>query len=84
MVSQKERTEKDIQKLWRIIKEFKRLRLHDDYPQILEWATNYANDAQFFFDNGDVFSAFGAANYAYGFIDAILVIEGKKDEANSF
>lgn len=84
MVTERERTEKDIKKLWRIIKEFKRLRLHDLYPQILEWATNYANDAQYFFDNNDTFSAFGAANYAYGFIDAILVLEGKKKEENSF
>ena len=80
MVSEKERTETDIKKLWRIIKEFKRLRLHDEYPQILEWATNYANDAQYFFDNNDIFSAFGAANYAYGFIDSILVLEGKKSD----
>ncbi len=37
-----------------------------------------------FVEKGDYFTSFGAANYAYGFIDCILVLENKKDETNVF
>jgi len=76
----RERAGKDIEKLGRIIAIFRSLGLHRKYPKILEYAENYGKDASHFFDKGDYFSSFGAANYAYGFIDAVLVIEGKKDE----
>ncbi len=75
-----ERAKKDIDKLTKIIRVFKDLKLDAKYPQVLEYAENYLSDARHFYENGDHFSSFGAANYAYGFIDAILLIEGKKDE----
>jgi len=76
----KERAKKDIEKLDRIIQVFRDNGLADKYPQVLEYAQNYGSDARHFYEKGDYFSSFGAANYAYGFIDAILLIEGKKDE----
>lgn len=76
----KERAAKDIGKLDRIIAEFRKLGLDSKYPQVFEYARNYGDDARHFFDNGDFFSAFGAANYAYGYIDCILLLEGKKDD----
>lgn len=77
----KERAKKDLDKLDRIIKRFKELGFSEKYLKVLEYAENYAKDAKHFYEEGDYFTAFGAANYAYGFIDAVLVIEGKKDEA---
>ena len=83
-MDQKTRAKKDLDKLDRIIIEFKKLKLDSKYPQVMEWAQNYATDAKHYFEKGDYFTSFGAANYAYGFIDCVLVIEKKKDESNVF
>jgi len=78
-----ERAKKDIDKLDKIIQIFKEMGLGDKYPKVLEYAENYGTDAKHFYEKQDYFSSFGAANYAYGFIDAVLVIEGKKSEQNA-
>ena len=80
----KERAKKDLDKLDKILKVFKSLGFDKKYPEVMEYAENYGNDAKHFFEKEDYFTSFGAANYAYGFIDAILVIEGKKDETTTF
>jgi hypothetical protein len=80
----KERAKKDIDKLDRMLQVFRGMDLGRKYPQVLEYAENYASDARHFYEKGDYFTAFGAANYAYGFLDAVLVIEGKKDENTTF
>jgi len=74
----KERAEKDVKKLKEIIAEFEVLDLHEKYSDAYEWAKNYLKDAEHFFAKKDYFSSFGAANYAYGIIDGILIIEKKK------
>jgi hypothetical protein len=78
-MDEKERAEKDIKKLEAIIKEFKSYKFNR-YNEVLEWAVNYFNDSKHFFDKGDYFSAFGAANYAYGIIDGLLILEKKKGD----
>ena len=75
-----ERARKDIEKLAKILGEFKKHQLHNKYPQIVEWVENYLQDAKHFYKNKDYYSAFGAANYAFGIIDGILIIEGKTHE----
>lgn len=77
-MNEQERAFKDIEKLKGIISEFQKLKLSETYLKILEWATNYMHDSEHFYKKKDYYSAFGAANYAYGIIDAILIIEGKK------
>ncbi len=79
-MDERERARKDLDKLERILAVFRSLGLGPKYPKVLEYAENYGRDARHFFEQGDYFTSFGAANYAYGFIDAVLVIEGKKDE----
>ncbi|MGV8084672.1 MAG: DUF357 domain-containing protein [Candidatus Bilamarchaeum sp.] len=79
-MDQKERTLKDLDKLQRIITIAKDLGLDKKYQDVLDHAQNYLVDAQHFYNSGDYFTSFGAANYAYGFIDAILIIEGKRDQ----
>jgi len=76
-LDEKDRAKKDLDKLDRIVVEFKGLGLDKKYPQVMEWVTNYSNDAKHYFEKGDYFTSFGAANYAYGFIDCVLVIEKK-------
>ena len=84
IMDQKSRAEKDLVKLNLIISEFKKRGLDSKYPAVLEWAQNYATDAKHYFEKGDYFTSFGAANYAYGFIDCVLVIEKRKDETGVF
>ncbi|MBD3210188.1 DUF357 domain-containing protein [Candidatus Micrarchaeota archaeon] len=79
----RERAKKDMDKLGRMIARFRELGLAEKYPGIIGYADNYFADARHFYAEGDYFTAFGAANYAYGFIDAVLVIEGRKEEALS-
>jgi hypothetical protein len=74
------RAQKDLDKLGRMLAAFHSYGFDTKYPQVLEYAENYAADARHYFEKGDYFTSFGAANYAYGFIDAVLLIEGKKDE----
>ena len=81
-MNEKERATKDIDKLKKILVEFKKHKLDKKYPQILEWTENYLHDSEFFFKKEDYFSAFGSANYAFGIVDGILIIENKKDETN--
>jgi hypothetical protein len=75
----KERAKKDLDKLERIMAVFRSYGFDVKYPSVFEYAENYAADARHYFEKGDYFTSFGSANYAYGFIDAVLVIEGKKD-----
>jgi hypothetical protein len=76
----KERAGKDLIKLRRMMDIFVSLGFDRKYPEVFSYVRDYASDAEHFFDSGDYFTSFGAANYAYGFMDAVLVIEGKKDE----
>ena len=77
-MEQKERAAKDVQKLKDIIAEFKQHGLDRKYAAAYEWATNYLHDSEHFLAKGDFFSSFGAANYAYGIIDGLLITEKKK------
>ncbi len=78
-LDERSRAEKDLQKLSRIMDVFRSYGFERKYPEVYEYAMNYGTDARHYFEKGDHFTSFGAANYAYGFIDAVLVIEGKKD-----
>lgn len=42
----------------------------DDASEIIEMATNYVNDAKHFEKKGDLVNAYGALNYAHGWIDS--------------
>ncbi len=79
-ITEKSRALKDIKKLKEIMREFLRLKLNKKYRAVYEWVKNYANDAEYFYKNKDYFASFGCVNYAYGFVDCILILEGKKKE----
>ncbi len=82
-LTEQERALKDIEKLEHRISEFKKLDLVEKYKEVFEYVENYHADAKHFYSEGKYFTAFGAANYAYGFIDAVLVIEGKLEAEES-
>lgn len=77
-MDRKTRVKKDIDKLEKMIEDFRGNGLDGRYPLIFEYVENYFSDSVHFFENKDYFTAFGAINYAHGFIDTILMIEGKK------
>ena len=79
-MDQKERAKKDLDKLEKILSIAKDLGFDKKYSKIIEHAQNYQNDAVHFYEAGDYFTCFGAANYAYGHIDALLILEGKRDD----
>ena len=78
-MEEKECAGKDIEKLKNIILEAKKMKLDIKYSAAIAWAENYLHDSEHFYRKKDYYSAFGAANYAYGIIDGILIIEGRKD-----
>ncbi|MEM3399544.1 MAG: DUF357 domain-containing protein [Candidatus Micrarchaeia archaeon] len=41
---------------------------------LVELAKRYRDDAEFYLKKGDLLTAFGCINYAYGIIDAIKVL----------
>ncbi len=46
--------------------------------KILDLAKRYNRDALFFCEKQDYITAFGAANYAHGLLDALRVLKGLK------
>ena len=44
--------------------------LHDSAKDFLDMAKRYYTDARHFLDKGDKVTAFGALNYAHGWLDA--------------
>lgn len=76
----RERAIKDIEKLEKIIVIFESYNLDKKYPEIYSHVLNYKNDSIHFFSKNDYFTSFGAANYAYGHIDSILILEKLRDK----
>jgi hypothetical protein len=77
---QNERAQKSLEKLETRRKEIQNLGLDQKYPEIFELASQYTKDSRHYFEKEDHFSSFGCSDYAYGLLDAILIIEGKKGE----
>ena len=77
-IMEKERAEKSVGKLRAKLEEMGKAGLETKYPKVVKLAREYLQDAEHFFGKGDYFSSFGASDYAYGLLDALLIIEGKK------
>ena len=67
-MDEKERIQKDIILFKINIKKIKKER-SDSKPVVL--ARQYSEDAQYYSDKKDYFTAFGCINYAHGLLDAI-------------
>ncbi|MBD3389888.1 DUF357 domain-containing protein [Candidatus Micrarchaeota archaeon] len=77
---QKSRAEKSLKKLYSRIDDSKSLGHHSRYPDVFNLAMQYAGDAAYYFKKEDYFSSFGCSDYAYGLLDALLILEGKKGD----
>ena len=75
---QNERALKSLKKLEIRLIDAKALGFSKKYPKIFQLASQYTNDSRHYFEKGDSFTSFGCSDYAYGLIDALLILEGKK------
>ncbi len=78
-LSIEERTLVDIEKLRKALEKAKEL-FAEKHSSAISWAENYLEDAEHFYAKKDFFTSFGCANYAYGILDGIFIIEGIKDK----
>lgn len=76
----RERAQNSLEKLQKRLKDARELGFHKKYSDVFNLASDYAGDSRHFFEKEDYFSSFGCSDYAYGLIDALLIIEGRKDD----
>ena len=75
-----ERAQKSLEKLENRLTDAKKLGFAEKYPKIFKLAKQYTHDSRHYFEQGDAFTSFGCSDYAYGLIDALLILEGKKED----
>ncbi len=46
--------------------------------EVFDKAMHYIADAKYFHDKGDYFSSFGASDYAYGLVEALIIMRKGK------
>lgn len=77
-MDEKKRVKKDLNKLCEIIKYFESRKFSKKYVSQYEYAKNYEKDAIYYYEKCDYFTSFGCANYAYGILEGILLMETGK------
>ena len=68
----KTRIEKDLIMFKENIKKTKDIKLSDSQKKTIELASQYYEDAKYYFDKKDFFTSFGCINYAHGLLDAVI------------
>jgi hypothetical protein len=71
----KERSRLSIEKTENLLRVFVP---NQDEKEVFEKARNYLSDSKHFFEKEDYFSSFGASDYAYGLVEALIMIRGKR------
>jgi len=69
----RERILSDLRQFEESVKEIekKKRKLSPELLDNVQRAKNYRNDAEYFLKKGDLFTAWGAINYAHGILDAV-------------
>jgi hypothetical protein len=71
-MDEKTRIEKDIVMYEENIVKVKDIKLTDPQIKTIELANQYFDDAKYYFNKKDFFTAFGCINYAHGLLDSII------------
>lgn len=71
-MDEKTRIEKDIVMFEDNISQINDKKLTEAQEKTVELAKQYYEDAKYYLDKGDFFTAFGCINYAHGLLDAII------------
>lgn len=70
-MDERKRIEEDIVQFYESVKDI------EDAGEIVELATRYCKDAEFYLKKNDYVTAFGCINYAHGLIDAVKKMGGR-------
>lgn len=65
-----DRVEKDLDMFEENLKEFSPS--NEKEKEVLNLARDYYNDAKYYLEKNDLFTAFGCINYAHGLLDALI------------
>jgi len=71
-MDEKTRIEKDIVMFEGNLQQITKDNIKSQQKEILELATQYHEDAKYYLEKKDYFTAFGCINYGHGLLDAIL------------
>jgi len=71
-MDEKTRIKKDIMMFEENLQQINKVNISDQQKKILELATQYYEDAKYYLEKKDYFTAFGCINYGHGLLDAIL------------
>ncbi|MEM0437754.1 MAG: DUF357 domain-containing protein [Candidatus Micrarchaeia archaeon] len=71
--TERQRAETSLKKLRQHLKKCSKLERH--FKAQYELARQYCEDAAHYFRKGDYFTSFGCSDYAYGLLDAILMVK---------
>ncbi len=72
----RERCIKSIKKAEELLERVATLPLTKREKEIVEKAKHYLDDAKYFLSKEDFFTSFGASDYAYGLLEALLFLKG--------
>ena len=73
-MDEKTRITKDIVMFNENLEGFNTNSLTVQQKKIVELATQYYKDAQYYLEKNDTFTAFGCINYAHGLLDALIKV----------
>ena len=71
-MDEKTRINKDIVMFEENIQKINEDNIDNVSKKIIELASQYYNDAKYYLDKNDYFTAFGCINYAHGLLDTVL------------
>jgi len=71
-MAEKTRITKDIVMFEKNLQQINKDNINSQQKEILELATQYYEDAKYYLEKNDYFTAFGCINYGHGLLDAIL------------
>jgi hypothetical protein len=73
-MDEKTRIEKDIIMFEQNLTQLEGKTLSMNQNKTVELAKQYFNDAKYYFEKEDLFTAFGCINYAHGLLDSIIKV----------
>ena len=71
-MDEKTRIKKDLIMFEENLQKIRQKELDDIQEEMVELATQYYEDAKYYLEKKDYFTAFGCINYGHGLLDAIL------------
>jgi len=71
-MDEKTRIKKDIIMFEENLKKIRQKELNNIQEEIVELASQYYKDAEYYLDKRDYLTAFGCINYSHGLLDSIL------------